>query len=66
MRKTRPRSAFLGTIAAGLTLAGLVSAAGAAHATPAAGLQAAAAPPTSVIFGQACPDVMVIGAPRDQ
>ena len=61
----QPRSALLCTILAGLALAGIVPAADAANATPATGLQAVATPPSSVIDGQACPDVMVIGA-RDR
>lgn len=62
MRKTMPRSALVSIILAVLAMAGTVPSAGAVGLRPAADLQAAAAAPSSVLDGQACPDVMVIGA----
>jgi Cutinase len=62
MRMTKPRSALVSIILAVLAMAGTVPSAGAANARPALDLQAAAASPSSVLYGQACPDVMVIGA----
>jgi hypothetical protein len=62
MMITKPRSALLGLALAALAMAGIVPSAGAVSVRPALNLQAAAATPPSVIFGQACPDVMVIGA----
>jgi hypothetical protein len=58
----KPRAMLLGLGLAALAMAGAVPSASAVSLTPAAGLQSAAASPVSVIDGQACPDVMVIGA----
>jgi Cutinase len=62
MTIAKPGSALLGLALAALAMAGVVPSAGAVSVRPALDLQAAAAAPSSVIFGQACPDVMVIGA----
>ena len=62
MTITTPRSVLLGLALAALAMAGIVPSAGAVSVRPATELQSAAATPSSVIFGQACPDVMVIGA----
>jgi hypothetical protein len=62
MRMTKPRSALVSIILAVLAMAGTAPSAGAVSLRPAAELQAAAAVPSPVLDGQACPDVMVIGA----
>src|SRR6266568_6838514 len=62
MRMTKLRSALVSIILAGLAMAGTVPSAGAVSVKPAADLQAAAPTPSPVVDGQACPDVMVIGA----
>lgn len=59
---TKLRSALVSIILAGLAMAGTVPSAGAVSVKPAADLQAAAPTPSPVVDGQACPDVMVIGA----
>ncbi len=59
---TKPRSALVSIILAVLAMAGTAPSAGAVSLRPAAELQAAAAVPSPVLDGQACPDVMVIGA----
>lgn len=53
---------LLGVVLAALAMAGTVSSASAMSARPATELQPAAATASPVVFGQACPDVMVIGA----
>jgi hypothetical protein len=62
MTITKPRSVLLGLALAVLAMAGIAPSAGAVTVRPALDLQAAAAAPPSVLDGQACPDVMVIGA----
>jgi hypothetical protein len=62
MMITKPRSVLLGLALAALAMAGIVPSASAVSVRPALDLQAAAATPSSVVVGQACPDVMVIGA----
>ena len=59
---TKPRSVLLGLALAALAMAGIVPSAGAVSVRTATEAQAAAATPSSVVVGQACPDVMVIGA----
>jgi hypothetical protein len=53
---------LLGVVLAALAMTGTVSSASAVTASPATGLQPAAATGSPVVAGQACPDVMVIGA----
>ena len=62
MTITKSRSVLLGLALAGLAMAGIVPSATAASVRPSTELQAAAATPSSLVVGQACPDVMVIGA----
>jgi hypothetical protein len=62
MTIAKSRSVLLGLALTALAMAGIVPSASAVSARPATGLQAAAAAPSSVVVGQACPDVMVIGA----
>jgi hypothetical protein len=62
MTTTKPRSVLLYLALAAFTLAGLASAANAEGMSPAAKLQAAAPAVSPVVYGPACPDVMVIGA----
>ena len=62
MTITKPRSLLLGLALAALAMAGIVPSARAASARPTTEAQAAAATPSSVVVGQVCPDVMVIGA----
>lgn len=62
MEMSRPRSVLLGVVLAALAMAGTASSASAVSARPATELQRAAATGSPVVSGQACPDVMVIGA----
>jgi hypothetical protein len=62
MRMTKLRSALVSIILAVLAMAGSVPSAGAVSVRSAADLHAAAPTPSTVVDGQACPDVMVIGA----
>jgi len=62
MMTIKPRSVLFCLALAALTLTGLAPAASAEGMTHAAELQAAAPAASSVINGQECPDVMVIGA----
>ncbi len=62
MMITKSRSVLSGLAVAALAMAGIVPSASAVSARSATEPQAAAAAPSSVVVGQACPDVMVIGA----
>lgn len=62
MTITKFRSALVSLAFAALAMGAIVPSAGAASVRPALGVQPAAAAPSPALFGQACPDVMVIGA----
>jgi hypothetical protein len=62
MTINKPRSVLLGLALTALAMAGIVPSAGAVSVRTATEAQTAAATPSSVVVGQACPDVMVIGA----
>ena len=62
MAITKPISAVLGLALAALIMAATVPAARAVSARSAADLQAAKPTPSPVLYGPACPDVMVIAA----
>src|SRR5690349_10370247 len=62
MTINKPISALLGVVLAALAVAGSVSSASAVSVRPAAELQPAVGTGSPVVSGQACPDVMVIGA----
>ena len=62
MIMTKLWSVLLGLVLAALALMSIAPSAGAVGVQSAADLQAAAATPSSVLVGQECPDVMVIGA----
>jgi hypothetical protein len=53
---TKPRSVLLGLALAALAMAGIVPSAGAVSVRTATEAQAAAATPSSVVVGQACPE----------
>src|ERR1700751_1950270 len=57
-----PRSVLLGMVLAVLAMSAAVPSAGAVSGRPADELQLAAPAASPLIFGQVCPDVMVIGA----
>jgi hypothetical protein len=62
MTINKPISALLGVVLAALAVAGSASSASAVSVRPAAELQPAVGTGSPVVSGQACPDVMVIGA----